>query len=266
MSRLRAFNAADLPVFSVEISDFFPIELKDSVLRGILIGERRHFVAIDSKTSASLILRLQDPGDHAAWSQFAEIYEPLIARMATQMGMQPADVAESTQEVLMHLTSVVRQWRPREQAGSFRSWLRQVARNVMIRFLQTRDYRCMGTGDTGVHLNLAENSDRLGHESQLYDIEFRHQVFGWVVNKIENDFQRPTWQAFWLTMVENQPIKDVATDLKISVGAVYIARSRVMRRLQNEVKKLIDDDWESFSSFENSRVERPNRKNRRSEP
>ncbi|MDB4533870.1 sigma-70 family RNA polymerase sigma factor [Vicingaceae bacterium] len=223
-------------------------------------------MAVDSKTSASLILRLQDPADHAAWSQFAEIYEPLIARMATQMGMQPADVAESTQEVLMHLTSVVRQWQPREQTGSFRSWLRRVARNVMIRFLQTRDHRCMGTGDTGVHKQLAENSNRLGFESQLYDIEFRHQVFGWVVNKIEKDFQQPTWQAFWLTMVENRPIKEVANEIQVSVGAVYIARSRVMRRLQNEVKKLIDDDWESFSSFENSQVEKPNGQIRRSEP
>ena len=61
--------------------------------------------------------------------------------------------------------------------------------------------------------------------------------------QIEREFQPDTWQAFWQTAVEGRSCEDVAAQLNKGVGAVYAARSRVMKRLQEKVK-----EYESLES------------------
>jgi RNA polymerase sigma-70 factor (ECF subfamily) len=73
-------------------------------------------------------------------------------------------------------------------------------------------------------------------ETELFDLEHERQIFAWAAEKIRNSFQPKSWQAFWLTAVENQPAEQVARELGISRGAVYIARSRVMARLREKVQ------------------------------
>ena len=49
-----------------------------------------------------------------------------------------------------------------------------------------------------------------------------------------------TWQAFWLSTIENQPIADVARQLGVRQGVVYLSRCRVLDRIRKLVKQ-----WES---------------------
>jgi DNA-directed RNA polymerase specialized sigma24 family protein len=55
---------------------------------------------------------------------------------------------------------------------------------------------------------------------------------------VQPEFQQNTWRAFWLTAVEGQPAGDVAQQLSLSAGAVYVAKSRVLARLKQEVENL----------------------------
>ena len=188
-------------------------------------------------TRPSLILRLKDLHDVQAWNDFAEIYEPLVYRLARKLGMQHADALEAKQEVMLHLVHVVENWQQRP-GGSFRGWLYRVARNVMLRHLEQRRRDPKGTGDTQQHVLLAEiEAPELTAE---FDVEFKRQVFAWTSRRVRAEVEPTTWQAFWRTYVDGVPVSEVAAQLGISKGNVYVARSRVMKRLRERVQKSLD--------------------------
>ncbi len=191
------------------------------------------------ETQPSLILRLKDLGDVQAWNDFAQIYEPLIYRLACKLGLQHADAMEAKQEVMLRLTHVVESWEPRP-GGSFRGWLYRVARNVMLRYIEQRRNDPRGTGDTREQLRLAElASPELSVE---FDLQWKKQVFAWASQKVRNDVEPQTWAAFWKTHVEGASVPEVAREMGVSRGRIYVARSRCIKRLREAVEHSIDPD------------------------
>jgi RNA polymerase sigma-70 factor (ECF subfamily) len=184
-----------------------------------------------------MILRLRDADDAAAWQEFVEIYQPLIFRLARAKGLQDADAGDLTQEVLTRVARSVSRWNPDPTLGTFRGWISRITRNLVIEFLRARHRLPAATGDSGVR-RLFEQQIQPGAESELFDLEYERQVFSWAANKLMSAFTKNTWQAFWLTAVENRPVPDVARQLGMSSGAVYIARSRIMARLRESVQRV----------------------------
>lgn len=189
------------------------------------------------ETRPSLLLRLRDAGDQQAWSEFLEIYQPLIQRLIRQRGLQEADACEVTQEVFIAVSGAIGRWETNASRGSFRGWLATIARNLVVNFLirQTRHPR--GTGDSDFARWLDDVPAADCGESQLFDLERRRQVFLWATGEIESEFRPDTWRAFWETSVTGRAVSEVASDLKMSAGAVYVARSRVMKRLREKVEE-----------------------------
>lgn len=79
-------------------------------------------------------------------------------------------------------------------------------------------------------------------DSVLFDIEYKRELFGWACREIQQEFSETTWQAFWQTAVEGQSAADVAAKLNKNVGAVYIAKSRVLARLREKVQQMESEE------------------------
>src|SRR5712671_7077266 len=92
-------------------------------------------------TRASLLLRLRDPHDHAAWVEFVSLYEPVTYRLLRRHGLQDADAREVMQELFLAVSRSIDRWDPAKDRGSFRGWLRRVARNLVINWLKHRSRR-----------------------------------------------------------------------------------------------------------------------------
>src|SRR5271166_6248150 len=101
-------------------------------------------------TRPSLLVRLRDLGDDLAWSEFVEIYTPLIRELARRNGLQDADAADLAQEVFGAVARRIERFDPDPSRGSFRGWLSRIARNLILDSLAARRRRPQGTGDSNV--------------------------------------------------------------------------------------------------------------------
>ena len=190
------------------------------------------------ETRASLILRLRDAADVAAWDEFTEIYGPVVFRVARRQGLQPADADDLVQEVLTAVAHSVAQWLERSDKGAFRAWLLRIARNTAIDFLTRRKHLPWSKGGDDAARLLEDAPAPEQDISGEFDLEYRREVFHWAADRVRESVTEATWQAFWLTSIGNRPIDAVAGELGLSVGSVYIARSRVMKRLRVCVKQF----------------------------
>jgi RNA polymerase sigma factor (sigma-70 family) len=192
------------------------------------------------ETRASLLLRVRDPTDQAAWHEFVEIYRPVIIRLALHKGMQQADADDVAQIVLTAVAKAIEQREHDPKRAKFRTWLRQVAHNAILNAL-TRRRPDQGSGDSAVMALLNQHVSSTGPESDLLRLEHRREVFRWATRQIRGEFHCATWNAFWLTAVEGRPVEAVADELEKNRGAIYAARCRVMRRIQEEIAEYEQD-------------------------
>jgi len=185
-------------------------------------------------TRLSLLARLHDPSDQEAWREFVEIYRPVILRFAQRKGMQAADGDDIAQVVLTAIAKAVERRKHDPQRARFRTWLRRVANNAILNAL-TRRRPDRGSGDSAVQSLLDQHASDQGPESDLLQLEYRREVFRWAGRQVRKEFRQDTWDAFLLTSIEGRPVDAVAKELDKNPGAIYAARSRIMRRIQEKV-------------------------------
>ncbi len=188
------------------------------------------------ETRASLLIRVRDPADQAAWQEFVEIYRPVILRLARQKGMQEADADDVAQDVLVAVARAVEGREHDPKRAKFRTWLGRVAHNAILNAL-SRGKPDRGSGDPALLAVLEEHESHSGPDSDLLRLEHRREVFRWAVRQVRKEFQQATWDAFWLTAVEGRDVETVAGELGKNAGAIYAARSRVMRQIVERVNE-----------------------------
>ncbi|WP_342190295.1 sigma-70 family RNA polymerase sigma factor [Stieleria varia] len=194
---------------------------------------------INPETRASLILRLGDPADDLAWAEFLQVYEPMLFRLSSRWGLQEADAREVVQETLLAVAKSIGKFADDRQAGSFRRWLATITRNKLADHLTKRSRQESGSGDTDVHRWLEQQASETSSAS-LWDWNEKRQVFAWAAESVRSQVSDQTWQAFYRTNVQGQSVQQVAAELGMREGMIYVARSRVMSRLRKAVQLWTD--------------------------
>lgn len=190
-------------------------------------------------TRPSLLLRLRDETDSAAWQEFVRLYGPIVYKFARKRGLQDADAADLMQEVLRSVATAKLDYDAAK--GSFRGWLYTIARNKIYTFLDRRRRREQASGDSNVHQRLQATPDPDDDLEASWEQEYRQQLAARAMEMIRPEFQPNSWQAFWLTTVEGVGAKEAARQLGSTPGAVYVAKSRILARLREEVQRLQDE-------------------------
>jgi RNA polymerase sigma-70 factor (ECF subfamily) len=187
-------------------------------------------------TRASLLLRLRDPQDGEAWRQFVDLYAPLVYGYARKQGLQDADAADLSQDVLRAVVGAVGRLEYDQNRGAFRNWLFTIARRKLLNRRAASGSRMRGSGDT-VTQRLLEQCPAPGDESE-WETEWQRCLLAWAYEEVRRGVGDVTWQAFWKTAVDGLPGKQAAAELGLSVGAVYLARRRVLGRLKELIQSV----------------------------
>ena len=189
-------------------------------------------------TQLSLIDRLGDLEDQDAWTTFIEIYHPAIIASLRRRGLQDPDAEDVAQKVLMSVARSLAT-RPHDpNVAMFRTWLQTIIKNAASNAIQRQPKdRAVGGETVDAFQNLADPD----HNSVWDDLDYRRSLLEKASQRIQSDYTPDVWAAFWRTAILGESIEDVAVSLGKSVGSIYAARSRVIKRLRDEVQKVEEE-------------------------
>ena len=180
-------------------------------------------------TSISLLERLKQPAASESWDRFVNLYTPLLFYWARRLGLQESDAADLVQDVFARLVKKLPHFNYK-QDQSFRGWLRTVMYNQWRKKRAALPLTDDGLSDVAAPEQAAD----------IGEVEFQQQLTIRALQLMQAEFQPTTWQACWETVVRGRSGADVARELGISINAVYLARSRVLRRLREELEGMLD--------------------------
>jgi RNA polymerase sigma-70 factor (ECF subfamily) len=191
----------------------------------------------------TLLTRIKDGSDAAAWREFVHLYGPVVYGFARKRGLQDADAADLMQEVLRSVARNAGKMEYDPARGTFRGWLFTVTRNKIYNFLNGQRNRPRGSGDPDARARLEAIPDRSDDRDGDWESEYRRRLTDRAMGQVRGEFQVSTWKAFWGTAVDGRPTREVAAELRLTLGSVYIAKSRVLARLREEVQRLQTEAW-----------------------
>lgn len=188
-------------------------------------------------TRASLLLQIRDGTNHVAWQEFMRLYGPVVYGFARKRGLQDADAADLMQDVMRSVSTSIGRLDYDRNQGAFRGWLFTITRNKVFNFLSARRIRPQGSGDTTTNRLLDAQPDA-SDGADVWEVEYQRRLAALAMERVKSEFQENTWQAFWLTAVDGTSAADAAKQIGISPGAIYVAKSRVLARLKEEVETM----------------------------
>ena len=139
-----------------------------------------------------------------------------------------------------------------QKKGTFRGWLLRVTRNKLLKYFSKLQKQPIGSGRTTIQAKLEETPNAA--ETDHWNNAYQQRLFQWASGEVRDEFAEKTWSAFWLTAVENQGSQKIATELQMSLGAVYIAKSRVIARIRKQIESISGSEdsvlWSGSSKIE----------------
>jgi len=193
-----------------------------------------------SATSRSWLarLRLDEP---AAWERLVKLYAPLVFRWCRNSGLRDADIADIFQNVFQAVLLNFGSFRKDREGDTFRGWLRRITQNKLRDHFRRLGKEVQGVGGSSAQNRLAQIPSPQPQPEVIPQPEEGEQgLFARALELIRGEFEERTWLAFWRTTVEGRAPIDVGEDLGMTAGAVRVAKSRVLRRLREELGDLTE--------------------------
>ena len=190
-------------------------------------------------TRKSLLLRAQT-GEENAWKDLTDLYHPLIIGWLRRQGVAACDLDDLSQEILLSVVKYLPSFEHSGRPGAFRSWLRTIACNRTIDYWRGIDAGTESSGTKGAAAALQEIKDPHSDLNRRWDEEHDRYVLGCLLDLVEEEFEPTTLKAFRRVTLDGVSGAEAAKELGLTVPAVYMAKSRVLKRIRQKAEGLID--------------------------
>jgi RNA polymerase sigma-70 factor (ECF subfamily) len=199
------------------------------------------------ETSLSLLELLRQSPEGEGWNRLVDLYTPLIRAWLRRYDVQDSDANDLVQEVLLAVSKDLGKFDHGGQPGAFRGWLKAILVNRLRKFWRARDRRPQVRGDSDIDARLAQLDDPSSEMSRIWNREHDQYVLQQLLALTEPHFSSNTWKAFCRVALDGVNADIVAREMGVSTNAVVIAKCRVLSRLRQESKGLIESSSGFFS-------------------
>lgn len=193
-------------------------------------------------TNATLLLRLRDQSDQASWSEFVEIYTPLLFAYCQKRALKSQDSTDIVQTVFLSVSKAIQSFEYDPQKGRFKAWLFTILRNAInSHFRKQKRVPTAASDDFSFEqLEATPSQDEQKNWEQDYQIRLLH----WAMGKIEPEFSPRSWNIFQQTAIQEKPPEEVAAELGMTKNAVTVQKFRVVQRLRQKLQSIDAAHWE----------------------
>jgi RNA polymerase sigma-70 factor (ECF subfamily) len=191
------------------------------------------------ETSLTLLERLATQPTDADWQRLADVYQPLLHAWLRRADVPASDRDDLVQEVLLVMFREVPTFEPRKPGG-FRAWLKTILLLRLRQYFRDRGRRPAAPGGSAFLERLGELESPMSDLSRLWDREHDEYLAARMIERVRGDFTSPTWKAFQRYVLEGAPAAEVAAELGLSLNSILLAKSRVLKRLRQELHGLVE--------------------------
>jgi RNA polymerase sigma-70 factor (ECF subfamily) len=193
-----------------------------------------------AKDTPSSLLEQVKCRDTAAWQRLVHLFSPLVYRWCRQAGLQEADAADVGQEVFKAVFGGIGSFRHDRDGDTLGGWLRTITANKVRDFQRKLAKRDRGVGGSDAQRQLREiTEDKLPGSDEDSLREDNLLLYRRAVEMILAGCEEQTRQVFLRVVIERQAASAVAREMGITVNAVYLAKSRVLRRIRQEFAGVV---------------------------
>ena len=185
----------------------------------------------------TLLQRIRQPDDQAAWNRFVDLYSPMLFAWAKRAGMSEHDAVDLVQDVFLVLMAELPRFEYDATRKNFRGWLKTITVNK-CRERQRRKNPVAAPG--GSEGGLSAIVDDATVEA-FWEGEYRQHLIAQALRLMQSDFEPQTWQAAWLALTTDRTAADIGSELGLAEASVWVAKSRVLRKLRQEMAGMWDE-------------------------
>jgi RNA polymerase sigma-70 factor (ECF subfamily) len=187
-------------------------------------------------TRASLLLRVRDRGDSLAWGEFDTLYRPLLKRYASARGLGADDAEDVAQHCLLTVARKIREFEYDPTRGRFRAWLRKLVNDHVSSVFRRRREQAARTGD------FERPQEREPLPDEEWERIWLEEHLKYCMNLVRKQVAPQTFEAFYRVAIEDWPVERTCQELGMTANQVYVAKSRMTRRLQALMRDLAGGD------------------------
>lgn len=194
-------------------------------------------------TRSSLLRRVKDKDDHASWQDFFETYKHLIQGVARKAGLSNEEAKEVAQETFISLSGKIQEFCYDPSLGSFKSWLLTIVRWRIVDQFRKRDPSWKpeipgGAGDSHPGPLSQIPDDKVADLDALWEKEWAQYVVHMAAERVKPQVDPGHYQIYDLCVLKEWPAPKIAKDLCVTLQTVYLAKHRVGKVFEREIRKL----------------------------
>ena len=187
-------------------------------------------------TRASLLIRIKDPRDTAAWAQFYDLYAPLLYKYARARGLSREDAEDIRATCYETIVAKIKEFQYDKAKGGFKAWLRTLVSRRVIDLLRKRREKHADSGQ------LRELADESPGPDELWEVQWKNHHLKYCVEQVRGSVPSLQFEAFEMLVLKCRTVEEVSEELGLNANQVYKAKSRVLRKVRAKIIDIGLDD------------------------
>lgn len=192
-------------------------------------------------TRASLLSRVRDATDQAAWAEFDGRYRELIFRYCRRCGLETADAEDVRQLVMLRLMRVLPSFQYDPSTGRFHDYLYRVVRSSIADFKTCPAGRDIAVVDKEAAARAGVGSGAADRADDVWEQEWLDHHLRMAMESVRSETE-PRNISIFERLLEGASVEVVAQQFEMTTDAVHKVKQRVRDRVQERISDQIREE------------------------